>query len=341
MKIKMFAAFAGIALLTAGCINTTCGTKTAAVNASPLTPKKAVRQMSRGINLGNTLEPPTKGAWNNGQAQEYYFDDYKAAGFKFVRIPVRWDEHTGTNAPYTIDEAWLQRVQQVVDWGMARGLFIILNAHHENWLTTNYDGAVARERFDRIWTQISERFKGEPDHLLFEILNEPHGMTPDQVDIMNARILKIIRASNPTRLVLFTGNDWSQPERLIAATVPEDSYVIGTFHMYFPHSFACDGQGTCGSKADRKALHQKFEKVSAWSAAHGVPALLGEFGAVSDCDPASRHAMYTAYVREALQCGFPFAVWDDGGKYQVYLRDTRGWNELKDIVITTKSRWFF
>jgi hypothetical protein len=51
--------------------------------------------------------------------------------------------------------------------------------------------------------------------------------------------------------------------------------------------------------------------------------------------------MYTAYVREALQCGFPFAVWDDGGKYQVYLRDTRGWNELKDIVITTKSRWFF
>ena len=46
--------------------------------------------MGRGINLGNTLEPPTEGAWNNGPAQERYFNLYREAGFTNVRIPVRW-----------------------------------------------------------------------------------------------------------------------------------------------------------------------------------------------------------------------------------------------------------
>jgi len=41
-----------------------------------LTPEQAVVGMGRGINLGNTLEPPTEGAWNNGPAQESYFDAY-------------------------------------------------------------------------------------------------------------------------------------------------------------------------------------------------------------------------------------------------------------------------
>jgi aryl-phospho-beta-D-glucosidase BglC (GH1 family) len=303
--------------------------------AGPLTPKEAVRQMSRGINLGNTLEPPTEGAWNNGPAREYYFDDYKAAGFKCVRIPVRWDEHTATNAPYAVTDQWMNRVEQVVDWGLARGLFIIINAHHDDWLKTHYDDPSKRERFERIWVQISERFKGKSDHLIFEILNEPHGMTITQVNDMNARILKIIRASNPTRLVVFTGNEWSEPSRLIDAAVPNDAYVIGTFHLYSPSFFANDGKGTWGTAAARATLHQEFEKVSAWSATNGIPVLLGEFGAVSTCDPASRRAFYAAYVSEALSHGFAFTIWDDGGKFLVYERAARGWNELKDVLITT------
>lgn len=59
-----------------------------------LTPAEAVEGMKRGINLGNTLEPPTEGGWNNGPARESYFDAYVEAGFSNVRIPVRWDQHT-------------------------------------------------------------------------------------------------------------------------------------------------------------------------------------------------------------------------------------------------------
>ena len=58
-----------------------------------LTPAEAAEAMGRGINLGNTMEPPTEGGWNNGPVQERYFDDYVAAGFSTVRVPVRWDRH--------------------------------------------------------------------------------------------------------------------------------------------------------------------------------------------------------------------------------------------------------
>jgi len=64
-----------------------------------LTPREAVKQMGRGINLGNTLEPPDEGGWNNDPAREYYFDDYKKAGFNFVRIPITWDRHVSLTRP--------------------------------------------------------------------------------------------------------------------------------------------------------------------------------------------------------------------------------------------------
>jgi aryl-phospho-beta-D-glucosidase BglC (GH1 family) len=103
-----------------------------------LTPQEAVQGMHRGINLGNTLEPPTEGAWNNGPAQESYFDAYLEAGFSNIRIPVRWDQHTGNTAPFAVNEVWMNRVEEVVDWGLSRGFYITLNGHHEDWLKNNY-----------------------------------------------------------------------------------------------------------------------------------------------------------------------------------------------------------
>jgi endoglucanase len=76
-----------------------------------LSPADAARLMGRGINLGNTLEPYQEGGWNNGPAQEVYFDAYAAAGFQTVRIPVRWDGHTSTSSPYTVSDAWMDRVE--------------------------------------------------------------------------------------------------------------------------------------------------------------------------------------------------------------------------------------
>ncbi|PPK85919.1 putative secreted protein (Por secretion system target) [Neolewinella xylanilytica] len=300
-----------------------------------LSPATAVAEMGRGINLGNTLEPPSEGAWNNGPAQEALFDAYVAAGFTNVRIPVRWDEHTADTAPYAIDAEWLDRVEEVVDWGLERDLYVTLNGHHEDWLKANYGDPAERARYDAIWVQISERFQDKSDKLLFEIINEPFGMTVAEVDELNERILGIIREDDPTRLVIFGGNQYANAEELLLATVPDDDYVIGYFHSYDPWSFAGEGIGTWGTEADYAALDEKFSRVAMWSQTNEVPVHLSEFGAVRQADYNSRMRYYAAYVEAALRYGFAFSVWDDGGMFGVLDRESRTWPEVKDILIYT------
>jgi len=290
-------------------------------------------QMGRGINLGNTLEPPDEGGWNNGPAQEYYFDAYEKAGFKTVRIPVRWDEHTMTTSPYHVYDTWMDRVEEVVDWALKRDLFVIINAHHEQWLKDNYADPAIRARFDSIWVQIAERFKDKSDSLFFEIINEPKGLTQSQIDDLNGRILGIIRKTNPTRIVVYSGNEWSNSDQLMAAKIPDDDYIMGYFHSYNPWSFAGQGEGTWGTEADKKAIRDKFQIVGDWAKQNNLAIMISEFGAVKTCDYNSRMHHYAFYVENSMINNIPFMAWDDGGSFAIYMRSSDSWNEIKDILI--------
>lgn len=299
-----------------------------------MTPAEAVSLMGRGINLGNTLEPPTEAAWNNPRAEEYYFDDYVSAGFKTVRVPVRWDQHTATTSPYAVNGAWMDRVEEVVDWGLSRDLFVVLNAHHEDWLKQDYS-AHNTARFDSIWSQVATRFKDKTERLQFEIINEPQGLTREQTDELNARILGIIRKTNPTRIVVYSGAGWSSATDMMAAAIPDDDYLMAYYHSYDPWEFGGLATRGWGSEADRADLRQRTQQVAAWSANNGIPVALSEFGAIHDNDHNDRMKFYAAYVEEALDAGLVTQVWDDGGDFRVYDRQNREWPEVKDILIHT------
>jgi aryl-phospho-beta-D-glucosidase BglC (GH1 family) len=309
----------------------------ASYSTAQLTPQEAAIQMQKGINLGNTLEPPLEGGWNNPAAQEYYFELYRDAGFTCVRVPVRWDQHTQAAYPYKIDESWLQRVEQVVDWGLSRGLFIIINAHHEEWIKTNYTNAAYRERFDSIWSQIATRFKDKPEKLVFEVINEPYGLTKAQNDDLHQRIISIIRKTNPTRIIIFQGHNWGGSDELIAAAIPADNYLIGSFHSYDPYTFGLNGEGTWGSANDISVLNNKFLTVKNWSDTVHIPVLLGEFGAVVKADYNSRMKHYKTYVELAQKYGFIYCAWDDGGDFRILKRSEKKWDEVKDILLHSSS----
>jgi hypothetical protein len=293
--------------------------------------------MQKGINLGNTLEPPLEGGWNNPAAQEYYFDMYKQAGFNTIRVPVRWDEHTQDTGSFKIDESWMVRVGQIIDWAIERDLFIIINAHHEDWIKQNYSNPSYRARFDSIWSQIAVRYKDRSEKLLFEIINEPNGLTKAQNDELHTRVLSIIRKTNPTRIVIFQGHNWGGSDELIAAAVPADNYVIGSFHSYDPYLFGLEGQGVWGSVTDYTTLRNKFLAVKTWSDNNNIPVLLGEFGSLRSCDYNSRMKHYRAYVEFAREFGFIACAWDDGGDFKIMDRANHKWDEVKDILINTTA----
>ncbi|MBC8479738.1 MAG: cellulase family glycosylhydrolase [FCB group bacterium] len=298
------------------------------------TPQEAAALMPRGINLGNTLEPDTEGGWNNGPAQEYYFEDYANAGFDCVRIPVKWGSHTGENQPFDVEASWLDRVEEVVNWGLEQDLFIIINGHHEDWLKAVYSPFNVA-RYERIWEQIADRFRDKSHRLLFEIINEPQGLTIEQTDDINARILPIIRETNPTRIVIFGGAGWSSRNDMMTAAIPEDDYLMAYFHQYDPWNFAGLGNGTWGSTADRNTIASNFEQAAGWSLENNIPVMISEFGAVHICDYNSRMLHYYTYVEEALKNNIAFQVWDDGGNFGIYDRENRTWPEEKNILLNT------
>ena len=131
----------------------------------------------------------------------------KDAGFNAIRVPVTWYPHmeatfnsvklissTNTLTPWDrandpigtkIQESWMQRVHEVVDYVISQGMYCILNIHHDTgsantaWLlASEADYANQKNRFEAIWQQIAEEFKDYDEHLLFEGYNEmldPYG----------------------------------------------------------------------------------------------------------------------------------------------------------------------
>lgn len=134
------------------------------------------QKMVPGWNLGNTLEAlPNETAWGNPLTTQRIFDSVKAAGFNSVRIPVAWYRTTDTSI-YTIDQTWLNRVEEVVNYALNAGLYVIINEHWDyGWQSpTSKDSAYVNRRLAALWKQVAVHFRDYDSHLLFAGTNEVH-----------------------------------------------------------------------------------------------------------------------------------------------------------------------
>ena len=205
------------------------------------TPQALVTEMGRGINLGNVLSAPIEGNWA-GAATEQYFIDVANAGFTNVRIPMDFfgtrtsgnnavysananTNFTGSRSDYIVSSTYLNRIEQVIQWGLDNDLIIILDFHGATLKSefiytfdtdeTEYTHPTSAKRaadltkFYAIWEQISNRFKDYSDDLVFEVINEPYfHISASEMDEINTEVISIIRASggnNSTRKIVITG----------------------------------------------------------------------------------------------------------------------------------------
>lgn len=147
--------------------------------------------MYPGWNLGNTLEAgsstncwknagvATETDWQSVKTTQALIDAIKDAGFKTVRIPCAWVMGHIADDNLTIDEAWMKRVQEVVDYCIKDGLYVIINDHWDggwiehNGFTAATDVDDTKQKLAKIWTQIATYFKDYDEHLLFAGINEP------------------------------------------------------------------------------------------------------------------------------------------------------------------------
>lgn len=151
------------------------------------TAKEAVKNMGVGWNLGNTLDAADASktwkttaehetCWGQPVTKPELLKMMKEAGFGAIRVPVTWYQEMDSNGK--VNDAWMNRVKEVVDYVIDNGMYCIINVHHDTgdgkqWLhasTTNYN--TNKEKYEYLWKQIAEKFKDYDQKLLFESYNE-------------------------------------------------------------------------------------------------------------------------------------------------------------------------
>jgi endoglucanase len=301
----------------------------------PMTPAQVVQDMQIGWNLGNTLDA-TGGetAWGNPFTTKSMIDKVHAAGFRTLRLPVTWYEHIGPAPEYPISKAWLDRVEEVVNYALDNDMYVILNTHHEDaaWLKPSYaDQKKTEEKLVKVWAQISERFKQYGDYLIFETMNEPRlvntrdewtGGTSETRQVINAYNAAAVRAirstggNNAGRFIMLPTvaashdkiavDDWVAPAG--------DEHLILSLHFYSPYNFALNGNGTSswGSEKDKEAIDAELEAVYQQFVKKGQAVVIGEFGSMDKKNPSDRSAHAAYFVQAALKRNMAPIWWDNG-----------------------------
>jgi endoglucanase len=216
--------------------------------AAPIDPFAQARRLGRGVNLGNALEAH-RGAEGTMEIKGQYLQLIAAAGFDTIRVPIRWTSYALDTPPYTVEEAFFQQVDWVIQSGLQQGLNVVIDMHHYDALFAG-DAGNHKERFVAIWRQIATRYRGMPDNLFYEPLNEPHGMLmPDAWNALVRDTVAAIRQVDGVHTLVISGTQWGNMQGLAFLEIPEgEENVICTFHYYEPFAFTHQGAGWVGEQ---------------------------------------------------------------------------------------------
>ncbi|MGN0403144.1 MAG: glycoside hydrolase family 5 protein [Acetatifactor sp.] len=299
-----------------------------------------VKNIRAGISIGDTLdafkddikyeEAPenSETAWGNPVIQEGLIDSILASGFNLIRIPVSWRKHIGASPEFHIEDRWMNRVQQVVDYVYRKGAYVILNLHHEDWNYPYYDNLEAAcTKMRAVWNQIASRFEEYDEHLIFEGQNEPRKIgTPLEwnggdeegwavVNATNQAFVDTVRKAgghNSKRFLMVPGYAANCTVGIRKLTVPRDERVMVSVHAYEPYEFALQLPGRTTWNHDTAMIDSIMKELKELYVSKGIPVIMGEFGAMNRENNEEERAAWVAYyVSKAREAGIPCVWWDN------------------------------
>lgn len=297
-----------------------------------ITAQQVVDKMQIGWNLGNSLDAynyskgfhfNTEDDWNNPITTKKMIDTIAAAGFRSIRIPVTYYNHLDANKQ--IDPAWLDRVEEVVNYALDNDLYVVMNVHHD----TGHDGWIRSEvaTYERdsaelvnLWSQIATRFKDYDHRLLFEGTNEI--LNSDQnwdwedswddfriTHKLNQDFIKTVRntgGKNSNRFLVIStwAAAWMDPQ--VEELFYKDFNDTATDRLIMSvHSY----------DTNPDTIYYHINSLSQLSQQHNIPIIIDEFGTEGNMSEADRITITDYFVRIAKQYGMTCFVWDNGSTY--------------------------
>lgn len=310
--------------------------------------------MGLGWNLGNSLDTldanhersitEVETLWGNPVTTQEMIDTVADAGFSAVRVPITYVNHADEDG--TIDEKWLDRVEEVVNYVLDAGMYCIIDVHHDvgkgaviNADNENY--AYSKKLLESYWTQISNKFKDYDDHLIFEGFNEILNSNNEwdyagtdsyyNTNKLNQVFVDTVRRSGGnnrdryliTNLYAAVPSETGIENFKLPEDVVEDRLIVG-FHSY---------------ETDKSKLKDSFRMMKKAFIDQGIPVILGEFGMQATGEKNNledRMDYCKSVVQLSAECGIPCFWWDNGNKF-----DNK--KEINNYALLDryKNEWFF
>ncbi|MCX7016259.1 MAG: cellulase family glycosylhydrolase, partial [Candidatus Sumerlaeota bacterium] len=173
-----------------------------------------------------------------------------------------------STSPLEFDEEGFARIQQVLDWSLANGLWVVIDLHSTPGKTEgrlfsdfqNWDAMIG------LWKEIARRYGDHPAVIGYDLLNEPSAArekrgetppaakegwtppaewknTPRDYDLLMRRATDAIRSVDLRTTIIVEGG-WAggMPISLRPQQPTGDPNTVYSCHMYQPQAFT--GQGS-------------------------------------------------------------------------------------------------
>ncbi len=331
-----------------------------------LTSLEFARLMGNGINLGNTMEAYGRLAlgteaevsayetyWGMPVTTQEMITGMHEAGYDTLRIPVAWtnmmDYESGN---YTIGEAYLDRVEEIINYALNEGMYVIVNDHWDGSWWGMFGSATqetrdkAMEMYISMWTQIAERYKNYSDHLIFEAANEELGNRLNDVDVakdsgalsvdecyetvnrINQTFVDTVRGTggnNESRFLLIAGYNtditMTCDSRFVMPTDEKNSgnpKLLLSVHYYDPSGYCINTSlPSWGSTQDYEEQNEKLAMMTKYTDA-GYGIVIGEYGVlIEGVDGLKDNTLeyLTNFLANCDYYGYCPVMWDCSNMY--------------------------
>jgi endoglucanase len=199
---------------------------------------------SRGVNLASWFEASSP---RSIQFNRYAIEDFrniKSLGADIIRLPINLHAMTSGKPDYTLDPLFLEFLDRAVDMAEETGIHIILDNHTFDPIKpTPPDIELI---LLKVWPQMAERYKGRSNLVLYEVLNEPHGIDVAKWGKIQGKVVEAIRKVDARHAIVVGAANYNNIDDLKRLPKYADANLVYTFHFYDPMLFTHQGADWTG-----------------------------------------------------------------------------------------------
>jgi endoglucanase len=277
-------------------------------------------------------------------------------GFDHIRLSIDADpvsewvrdqnHQPGSDTPFMVE---LDRVVKTI---VDNHLAVIIDIHPESkYKATLRQGNTGVQQFAALWRALATRYAStDPDHVFFEIMNEPEQDDPYRWQGIESVIAPVIRQAAPHHTIIACGAHWDGLDDMLNLEPIALDNVIYTFHDYEPFHFTHQGATWTDARVeplraipypstpenvapkldeesslsnqfflnqyglnrwDAARVENTIEFAARWSKLHNVPIYCGEFGVLREYAPPADRARWLHDMRVAMEKNnIGWAMWD-------------------------------